>query len=232
MEILAILPTYNEKPNIIPLIEEIRGLDIGIDIVVVDDNSPDGTADDVEKYRETHPGVYLIKRAGKMGLGTAYVAGFKYGFERGYDAMFTMDTDFSHQPKHMPAMIKLIEDNDMVIGSRYVPGGGVRNWGIHRKILSSTANAVARSQLKLTAHDCTSGYRLYRKELLQSINLDEILSNGYSFLVEILFRCTRREIKVAESPIIFYDRERGKSKISKKEIFAAIGTIRRLRKEI
>lgn len=225
---LVIVPTYNEKQNIITLSEKILALSPEIDVLVVDDNSPDGTGQLVDEAIKSQPRLHILHRAAKLGLGTAYKAGFQYALQNKYNRAITMDADFSHNPKYIPTLIENNQTYDVSIGSRYVPGGGTVNWGPHRKLVSSTANFLARFLLGFTTHDCTAGFRCYRIEVLQAIDLDKIKSNGYSFLVEMLFNCVQKGFTVGEIPIIFENRVAGKSKISKKEIFSAILTLFRL----
>ncbi len=229
-ETFVIVPTYNEADNLEDLVTQILALPVSIGVVVVDDNSPDGTGDLADTLAEANPGlVYVVHRPGKMGLGTAYIAGFNkaLGDLQARNVM-TMDADFSHNPRYIPAMIEMCGFKHIVIGSRYVPGGGTKNWGWNRIFLSTTANTVARTLLGLKAHDATAGFRLYRREVLESIPLDQIFSSGYSFLVEMLFMCQRRGWQIGEVPIIFEDRRNGTTKISSKEIFKAQYTVFRL----
>jgi dolichol-phosphate mannosyltransferase len=229
---LIVLPTFNEVENIAALIRGLRSATESspvFEILVVDDGSPDGTADAVREMQRTDPGVHLLDRGRKLGLGTAYRAGFDQAAERGHEFVFTMDADFSHSPDHVPEMWRLSPEADVVIGSRYIPGGGISNWPWHRKVLSSTANLMARTILWLRAHDCTSGYRCYRLSTLQRIDLDCVQSTGYSYLTEVLYRCQQAGARIRESPIHFVDRLRGKSKISKREIWKAMWTLVRLR---
>lgn len=228
MRILIILPTYNEKENLEKLTGEILVLPNDIDILVVDDNSPDGTGKIADDLAAKDKRVKIIHRQGKLGLGTAYYTGFQYGFKNKYDLMMTMDCDFSHPPKYLPTIIKAAGNNDMVIGSRYIKGGGIEGWPAHRKLLSSTANFLVHSFLRLKARDCTSGLRCYHRELLEHLPLDKIKSSGYSYLVEILFYAQKAGAKIKEVPFVFVDRVAGASKISKKEIFNSIKTIVRL----
>jgi glycosyltransferase involved in cell wall biosynthesis len=173
--------------------------------------------------------VQVLHRAGKLGLGTAYIAGFKRALADGADRALTMDADFSHNPRFIPAVVSLTDQYHVGIGSRYVPGGGVTaNWGVHRKLLSWGANHFARLVLGLTARDCTAGFRCYRREVLQSIDLDYIFSNGYSFLIEMMYKCQRLGYTFGETPILFENRHRGDSKISQQEIFKAMYTVLRL----
>jgi len=226
---LVIVPTYNEADNIERLVGLILQQEAPLHVVVVDDHSPDGTGEIVDRLAANDARVSVIHRTSKLGLGTAYISGFKQALERGYGYAITMDADFSHNPRYLPGLLALMSDCDLAIGSRYVPGGGTEGWPLSRRILSRGANAFARAMLRLQAHDCTAGYRCYRREVLQNIGLDTIFSSGYSFLVEMLTRCERRGYRVAELPIIFRDREAGASKISRNEILRSVYTIIRLK---
>ncbi len=225
---IVIIPTYNEAENISPLIERILSLEENVDVVVVDDHSPDGTGDVVDALAAEEPRIHAIHRQAKLGLGTAYTAGFQYALDQGYDRIITMDADFSHNPRYIPALLRLTENNDLAIGSRYVPGGGVRLWGVHRRLLSRGANLFARSILGLHAHDCTAGFRCYRASVLEAVDPHTIKADGYSYLLEMLWRVQKAGFTVAETPIVFTDRRRGASKISQKEILHAAGTVFRL----
>lgn len=225
----VIIPTYNERGNLVELVGQILDLDIQAHVLVVDDNSPDGTGDLADALATHNSRVQVIHRPGKLGLGTAYVAGFRQALADAVDQVVTMDADFSHSPRYIPALVSLTEQYHLGIGSRYVPGGGVTaDWGIHRKFLSWGANHFARVMLGLWAHDCTAGFRCYRREVLQRIDLDSIFSNGYSFLIEMLYKCQRMGYSVGETPIIFENRHHGDSKISQAEIFKAMYTVLRL----
>ena len=226
---LVIVPTYNESENIDRLLREIVEQPAPLDVVVVDDNSPDGTGDLADALASELPHVSVIHRAGKLGLGTAYIAGFKRAMAQGYGYAITMDADFSHNPRYLPGLLGLMAEHDLGIGSRYVPGGGARGCTPLRKFISRGANAFARFMLSLKAHDCTAGFRCYKVEVLESIDLDSIFSSGYSFLVEMVTRCERRGYSVGEIPIIFDNRRLGASKISRKEIYKSFYTIFRLR---
>lgn len=230
IDTFVIVPTYNEADNLDELLEQILGLPVRIGAIVVDDNSPDGTGEMAEGWAEKYPDrVYVIRRPAKLGLGTAYIAGFKKAiYEIGAERILTMDADFSHNPRYIPDMVALSREKHVVIGSRYVPGGGTRNCTRKRIFLSRVANFVARALLGLKARDATAGFRLYRREVLLSIPLDEIFSSGYSFLVEMLFMCQRRGWQIGEIPIIFEDRRKGMTKISRQEIFKAQYTVLRL----
>lgn len=225
MRVTVLLPTYNEADNISLLLPELLALPLSV--CVVDDNSPDGTGDIAAEWAAREPRVSVVRRAGKLGLGTAYLAGFAWALEHGAEAVMTMDADFSHHPRYIPAILAAAENADVVIGSRYVPGGDVL-YPFHRRLLSKTANFVARAALGLRAHDCTAGFRLYRADVLRKVPLDRIRSNGYSFLVEMLTFAQRAGIRIAEVPIIFADRERGVSKISSREVAKGMLTVARL----
>jgi dolichol-phosphate mannosyltransferase len=229
---LVIIPTYNEAENIGSLLRDVMRLEveIPIDVLVVDDSSTDGTARIVRDLAASDSRIHILERPGKLGLGTAYLAGFRHAIGQTYELALTMDADFSHDPQYIPALIREASRNDLVIGSRYVSGGGIRNWGVHRRLLSAAANFLARSVLGLVSHDCTSGFRCYRTTLLNRLQLDQIRSDGYSFLMEILFHCQQNGARIQEIPIVFIDREKGQSKVSRKEIFKAIGTLIHLKK--
>lgn len=227
---IVIIPTYNEADNINDLVSQLLDLPNDLGVLIVDDNSPDGTGNIADDWAAEFPGkVFVIHRQEKMGLGTAYIAGFKTALETlNAKNIMTMDADFSHNPRYVPSMIELSVKKDMVIGSRYVPGGGSRNCTWKRIWLSKIANFIARTLLGLEAKDATAGFRLYQRDVLQSIPLDEIFSSGYSFLVEMLFMCQRRGWEIGEVPIIFEDRRKGKTKISRHEVFKAQYTVFRL----
>ncbi|MFQ5749549.1 MAG: polyprenol monophosphomannose synthase [Planctomycetota bacterium] len=225
---LVVLPTFNEIENLPLLLEEIQATVKEVEVLVVDDASPDGTGTWVE--RQGRPGLHLLARKAKLGLGTAYRAGWHWGLERGFDPIVTMDADFSHHPRHLPAVLDLVRNGaDLGIGSRYVPGGGIRNWPLHRRILSHGANLLSRFLLRLPVRDATAGFRAYRARVLQAIEPDSIRAEGYSFLEETLWRVAGCGFRCEETPIVFEDRRLGKSKISRAEIFKAAGTLLRLR---
>lgn len=230
IDTFVIIPTYNEIDNLDDLVEQLMALPTPLGIVIVDDNSPDGTGQQADFWAEQYPNrVHAVHRPAKLGLGTAYIAGFKKALnELEAERILTMDADFSHNPSHIPSMIALSQSKHVVIGSRYVPGGGTRNCTRKRILLSLLANWVARTLLGLEACDVTAGFRLYQREVLLSIPLDEIFSSGYSFLVEMLFLCQRRGWQIGEVPIIFEDRRKGTTKISRQEIYKAQYTVFRL----
>ncbi len=230
IDTFVIIPTYNEADNLDDLIAQVLDLPVPIGVIVVDDNSPDGTGQKADEWAARHPErVHVVHRPGKMGLGTAYLAGFRLALDAlGARRIMTMDADFSHNPRYIPAMVALSERKHVIIGSRYVPGGGSHNCTWKRIWLSKIANFVARFLLSLKAKDATAGFRLYRREVLESIPLDQIFSSGYSFLVEMLFMCQRHGWQIGEVPIIFEDRRKGKTKISRNEVFKAMYTVFRL----
>jgi dolichol-phosphate mannosyltransferase len=227
----VVIPTYNERDNIELLIAEIVDLDPAVDVIIVDDNSPDGTGKLADQLAAQHPGrVHVIHRPAKLGLGTAHIAGFKVALDQGANQILSMDADFSHHPRYIPSMLAKSKEADLVIGSRYVRGGGTRFCSWKRRFLSLGANLFAKLMLGLPARDCTAGFRCYRREVLLSIDLDDIFSNGYSFLIEMIYYTKIQSWRVAEVPIIFEDRRHGVSKISRFEIGAALYTVFRLAK--
>jgi glycosyltransferase involved in cell wall biosynthesis len=226
---MVVVPTYNEAENIARLVPELLALPSALRIIVVDDASPDGTGALAEQFARDFPGrVVDLHRPGKLGLGTAYMAGFKEADKLGADCILTMDADFSHHPRHIEAMLARLAQADLVIGSRYVPGGRAVDSPGARRLLSWLANSASRTALGLKAHDVTAGFRAYRRELLMALPLDQIFSSGYSFLIETLYLVERGGWRVAEVPIQFYDRTAGTSKISRSEITKAMYTVARL----
>jgi len=229
-KVLVIIPTYNENENIEGIIEKVLGLKIAnLDILVVDDNSPDGTGDIVENIGKEHSSVLLLRRNGKLGLGTAYVEGFKYAIKKGYDYVFELDADHSHDPKEMPAMLAKAHEYDLVVGSRYECGVNVVNWPFSRLLISLAGNLYTRLITKLPLQDCTSGFKCFRRQVLESINLDKISSDGYSFQIEMSYKAWRRGFSIVEHPIIFVDRSRGVSKLSHKVMREAAWIVWKLR---
>ncbi len=216
MKTLIIIPTYNERDNLGPLLKEIFSYAPETDILIIDDNSPDGTGELADEIHQQNAQVNVLHRPGKQGLGTAYIAGFKYAIDHGYDSAFEMDADFSHDPRYLPDFLKAIENADVVIGSRYIPGGDTPNWSLLRRFISGGGNIFARYMLGIPVHDCTAGYRCYRREVLESIDLDAIQSQGYAFQIELAYRVMRHGFKIVETPIVFMDRRVGKSKMSRK----------------
>lgn len=214
MKTLIIIPTYNEAENLPPLLKEIFANAPTTDVLIVDDNSPDGTGVLADKLSEENSQVSVIHRSGKLGLGTAYITGFHYALDHNYDAAFEMDADFSHDPRHLPDFLKKIEQADLVIGSRYIPGGSTPNWSLLRRFISGGGNIFSRLVLGLQIHDYTTGFRCYRRAVLESIDIDSIQSQGYGFQVEMVYRVKQYGFKIIETPIVFMDRRVGKSKMS------------------
>lgn len=212
---LVIIPTYNEAANLPNLIPQVMIQDPRLQILVVDDGSPDGTGDIADEFAAKSPRVHVMHRDGKQGLGTAYVAGFRWALERDYDYIFEMDADFSHDPKHLPEFLEAIEHADLVLGSRYLHGRvTVVNWPVTRLLLSYFANAYARTVTGLRLFDATGGFKCFRREVLEAIDLDAVHSNGYGFQIEISFRAWRKGFRIMEIPIVFVDRTDGASKMS------------------
>ncbi len=228
MRVLVIVPTYNEAENIAALIREVRNLDIDPEILIRDDNSPDGTANIVKTIMERDPKVHLIERPKKMGLGSAYITGFKWALDRKFDVVVEMDADFSHDPKDIKRLVENLENCDAVIGSRYVKGVSVVNWPISRLLLSYFANLYARVITGVKIRDLTSGFKAIKTECLRVINLDEIKSDGYAFQIELHFNLWFKGFKVCEIPIIFVERRAGKSKLNKGIIWEAFWMVLRL----
>lgn len=226
--VAVIIPTYNESENLERLVRLILSLPLEAEIIVVDDNSPDGTGQIADHLAAEDGRIQVIHRPGKMGLGTAYIAGFRRALSLGAEYIVTMDADFSHHPHYIPSLVACSNGAHVVVGSRYVQGGGTRYCSLKRRLLSRGANGFARLILGLEAKDCTAGFRCYRREALESVDLDSIFSDGYSFLIEMLYKCQRRGHRIREVPIIFEDRRHGMSKISRREIFKAIYTVLRL----
>lgn len=224
----VIIPTYNESDNIPNLISQILALPIDAHVIVVDDNSPDGTGQLVDQIAQTNLRVHAVHRPAKLGLGTAHIAGMRHAFTLDLDPIISMDADFSHDPKYIPNLLAGLERFDVMIGSRYVDGGGMEGRDLKLRFVSWGANLFARTMLGIQATDCTSGFRAYRHPVLESINLDTVFSNGYSFLIEMLFLCQSRGWRVGETPIVYQDRRAGTSKISRAEIYKATYTVLRL----
>lgn len=229
------IPTYDEVETAPPLIRELQALATPLEVLVVDDASPDGTADAVEALGSEACPVHVLRRPGKLGIGSAHLAGFRFGLDHGFDAVVTMDGDRSHDPADLPPLLAALADHDMVIGSRYVPGGGVENWPAHRRALSRFANWYTRTLLHLPYRDCTSGYRGYAREVFERADVFSIEASGYSFLEQMLWRVDRAGFRITETPIRFVDRRAGKSKIESREIARAawdvLATRRALRRE-
>lgn len=229
MKVLVATPTYDERDNLEPLCEAVLASPVGADFLVVDDASPDGTGELADRIAAREPRFRVLHRAGKLGLGTAYVEAFRFALARGYDAVVTMDGDRSHDPAYLPSLVEATSRADLVIGSRYLDGISVVNWDLKRLILSQFANEYARAITGLGFHDCTSGFQCLTRRALEAADLDRIHSSGYSFLIELKYRVVRAGLVGIEVPIVFTDRRLGSSKISKAEVLRSMVTPWRLR---
>jgi len=226
---LVCIPTYNEIENIDRIIPKVLSVAEGMEVLIIDDNSPDKTGDKVEEMMRDDKRIHLIRRPGKMGLGTAYVAGFRYAMENNFDLVFEMDADFSHDPGAIPSFLEAVKEHDLVIGSRYSNGINVVYWPMKRLLLSYFANIYTKVITGLHISDATGGFKCYRIEVLKSIDLDKIKSNGYSFQIEMTFKAWKKGFRLKEIPIIFMDRQSGTSKMNKKIIREAIFMVWKLR---
>jgi len=229
MKTLIIIPTYNESENIEELTHRIFDLGLDLEILVVDDNSPDGTGEIAKRLAAEDRRIHVLHREGKLGLGSAYVEGFKYALSNGYDLVFEMDADLSHDPSYIPDFLNKISEYDVVLGSRYLTGVNVVNWPLKRLLLSYYANRFARLVTRLPVRDSTGGFKCFRREVLESIDLDKISSEGYAFQIEMSFLAWKKGFRICEIPIIFYDRRRGRSKLSSKDAREAAWMIWKLR---
>jgi dolichol-phosphate mannosyltransferase len=226
---LVIIPTYNERENLIELLGKIFALGLPVEVLIVDDNSPDGTGALADEMAAADPRVHVIHRPGKMGLGSAYVAGFKYVLDRDYDAAFEMDADFSHNPESLPEFLRELETNDLVLGSRYLHGVTVVNWPLTRLILSYAANVYSRVVTGMNIKDATGGSKCFRRQVLEAIDWSRVKSDGYGFQIEINFKAYRKGFRIKEIPILFVDRRAGVSKMSRRIIWEAAYMVWRLR---
>jgi dolichol-phosphate mannosyltransferase len=222
MRSLVVLPTYNEVDNISHLLESVFASLPTTDVLVVDDNSPDGTGELVDRLSQGNPQLHVMHRSGKLGLGTAYIQGFHYAIDNGYDFVFEMDADFSHDPKVLPQLLAAAQTADLVIGSRYIAGGDTPDWSVIRRCISRGGNVFARAVLGIPIHDCTGGFRCYRTAALRQINTEFVTSEGYAFQVEMAYLFWQRGLRVKETPIVFVDRRVGQSKMSKKIVLEAV----------
>lgn len=229
MKTLVIIPTYNELENLPKLLPDVLSKSDNINLLIVDDSSPDGTAAYVESQLKNNDRIHLIKRQSKQGLGTAYIAGFKYALEKNFDLVFEMDADFSHDPKEIPKFLQEIKDSDLVIGSRYINGVNVINWPMRRLLLSMFANLYTRVITGMPVHDATGGFKCFRRKVLEAIDLDRVRSNGYAFQIEMNFIAWKKGFRVKEIPIIFVDRVKGNSKMSRKIVREAVTMVWKLR---
>lgn len=228
-KILVVTPTFNEAENIPKLIPAVLRQAPNIDMLIVDDGSPDGTGRIVREIMANNSRVHLMERAGKQGLGTAYVAGFKYAIANGYDFVFEMDADFSHNPNDIPVFLETIKAYDLVIGSRYIRGVRVLNWPMNRLLLSYSANVYTQIITGLPVRDATGGFKCYRIDALKAIDLDKIRSNGYAFQIEMSFKVWKKGFRLVEIPIIFADRRSGVSKMSRNIVYEAVFMLWKLR---
>jgi dolichol-phosphate mannosyltransferase len=229
MKTLIIIPTYNEVENLPLLMRQIFLYAPATDVLIVDDNSPDGTGKLAEELKRRNHQIHVLHRSGKLGLGTAYIAGFKYAIQHGYDAAFEMDADFSHDPRYLPDFLKAIEHADLVMGSRYISGGSTPNWSFIRRLISGSGNIFARFVLGISVRDCTGGFRCYHRQVLQSIDLGAIQSRGYAFQVELTYRVLKQGFNIVETPITFLDRRLGTSKMTRMIVVEAFMYVLRTR---
>ncbi len=229
MKTLVIIPTYNERENIEQIVAQVLEKHSSIDVLIVDDGSPDGTGEIADAMCEENSRIFVIHRRNKRGLGTAYVAGFRFAIAKKYDYIFEMDADFSHDPRYIAEFLNAIKEADLVIGSRYISGVNVINWPMSRLLLSYYANVYSRIITGLPVRDATGGFKCFRREVLEAIDLDKVQSNGYSFQIEMSFRAWRKQFRIKEIPIVFEDRRLGQSKMSKKIVREAVWMVWKLR---
>ena len=228
--VLVVIPTYNEATNLLQLIPQVLAQDPRLEVLIVDDNSPDGTGGMADEIARASSRVHTLHREGKLGLGTAYITGFKWAMERSYDFIFEMDADFSHDPRHLPDFLTAIEDADLVLGSRYLQGRvTVVNWPMSRLMLSYLANIYARLFTGLPIWDLTGGFKCFRRRVLEAIDLSQVVSNGYAFQIEMSVRAWRKGFKIREIPIVFVDRTEGQSKMNRAIVREAVWKVPRLR---
>jgi dolichol-phosphate mannosyltransferase len=223
------LPTYDERENLAPIVAGIHAAAPEVDVLVIDDDSPDGTGRLADELAERDPRVHVLHRAAKQGLGRAYLAGFAWALERGYGLVLEMDADFSHDPRHLPALLAASRGADLVLGSRYVPGGGTVNWGLGRRIISRGGSLYARAILGVPVRDLTGGFKCFRREVLEAIDLASVECSGYAFQIELTWRALRRGFRVVEVPIVFSDRRVGRSKMSRRIVAEAIRKVWKMR---
>ncbi|MDI2129181.1 polyprenol monophosphomannose synthase [Yinghuangia seranimata] len=221
-KVLVIIPTYNEAENIAEIVGRVRAATPEVDVLIADDNSPDGTGAIADGIAEHDPHVQVLHRKGKEGLGAAYLAGFHWGIDRGYDILVEMDADGSHQPEQLPRLLEAVRDADLVLGSRWVPGGAIVNWPASRKFISRGGSFYSRTMLGLELRDITGGFRAFRKETLLGIDMDTVASAGYCFQVDLAWRAVKKGFRVVEVPITFVERERGNSKMSRAILVEAL----------
>ena len=223
--ILVSLATYNERDNLAPLVQEIHQTLPSAEVLVIDDNSPDGTGRLADDLAAADPRVRVLHRAGKLGLGTAVLAAMRHAMDHGYDLHVNMDADFSHHPRYLPALLAGMDRYDVMIGSRYVAGGGSENWPWSRRLMSRAVNGMVRLLLRVPAHDTSGAYRCYRVAKLRQTRLDKVLSRGYSFQQEVLYHCRQAGCRIGETPIVFADRRAGTSKVNTREAVRSISVL-------
>jgi dolichol-phosphate mannosyltransferase len=229
---LVVTPTYNERDNLPRFVDAVRGAYPEAHVMIVDDNSPDGTGAMADEIANKDPSARVMHRSGKLGLGTAYIQAFQRGMNEGYDRFFEMDADLSHDVKYLPQFVRALDEGaDVVIGSRNIPGGGVEGWGVGRHFISKGGSLYSRTILGLDVKDLTSGYKAFSRRALTAIDIETIHSNGYSFQIEMTYRALRNGMRVKEVPIVFFDRTAGRSKMSRKIFLEAVGVVWRLRAE-
>ena len=226
--ILVSLATYNERDNLAPLLAEIQKAAPSAELLVIDDNSPDGTGRLADELATQNPRLHVLHRPGKLGLGTAILAGMRYALENDYDLFVNMDADFSHHPRYLPALLDGMEGHDVMIGSRYVPGGGSENWPLRRRLISRSVNALVGLLMRIPARDCSGAYRCYRLATLRQAQLERVRSRGYSFQQEVLYRCRRAGARIGETPIVFENRRAGKSKVNIGEAVRSMAMLLRI----
>jgi len=226
---LVLIPTYNERENLVPLMKQIFSEGLPLEVLIIDDHSPDGTGAVADELAAADPRVHVMHRAGKMGLGSAYVAGFRYALERDYDAVFKMDADFSHNPDSLPEFLRELENADLVVGSRYLHGVTVVNWPLKRLVLSYGANVYSRIITGIPVKDLTGGYKCFRRQVLESLDLSRVKSDGYGFQIEINYKAWRKGFRIREIPILFVDRRAGESKMNRRIVWEAAWMVWRLR---
>jgi dolichol-phosphate mannosyltransferase len=219
------IATYKERENLVPLVSEIHQFLPSADILITDDNSPDGTGEIADQLAAADPRVHVNHRPGKLGLGTAILEGMRYAMDKDYDYFMTMDADFSHHPRYLPAMIAGMSRNDVMVGSRYVPGGGTVNWPWSRQLTSKSVNTLVRLLMRIPARDTSGGFRCYRVAKLRTTDLGHLLSRGYSFQEEVLYRCRQARCRIGETPIVFEDRRAGSSKVNPHEMATSLGIL-------
>ena len=229
MKALVIIPTYNERENLPELLKRIFAEHLPLEVLIVDDNSPDGTGNVADELAAADPRVHVMHRPGKMGLGSAYVAGFRYALDRDYDAVFEMDADFSHNPDSLPEFLRELETADLVVGSRYLHGVTVVNWPLKRLILSYGANVYSRVITGIPVKDLTGGFKCFRRQVLESLDWNRVKSDGYGFQIEINYKAWRKGFRIREIPILFVDRHAGESKMSRRIVWEAAWVVWRLR---